>query len=199
MNRYAKLAAATMRTIHRRKRVAELMLTGQYKQEEIAAMLGVVLRTVCRDVSEIKKEWRAATAETMEVLKAKELARLDAVEREAWVQWERSRVRIVDGREEGGIDRVQVTEKSAVPPAADGTAPAAMPVIERTRTTERLLPDPRYLERVTKCIELRAKILGIRPSEMEEFGESVTSAIERIYRRVTGKEGCGDDTGKGQA
>jgi len=49
---------------------------------EIAAMLGVGQATVCRDLKALHAEWCAQRVADVTLAKARELARIDAIERE---------------------------------------------------------------------------------------------------------------------
>ena len=75
--------------LERRKNVARRYLRGDL-QHEIARVFEVDLRTIERDLHELREEWRkTALADTAE-FKALQLAKLDEVERNAWIGWTKS-------------------------------------------------------------------------------------------------------------
>lgn len=74
----------------RRARVAEL-LKQRVDQREIAAAVGCSVGTVNGDIRALEQEWMAAALEGMGALKARELVELDALEREAALQFAKAK------------------------------------------------------------------------------------------------------------
>lgn len=66
----------------RRRKVARLYLN-KITQAEIAEKLGVSQPTICRDLKEIEREWRAEYAADFDARRSRELAELQEMEREA--------------------------------------------------------------------------------------------------------------------
>src|SRR5271155_2405894 len=73
----------------RRKRVAAMYLQGM-GQWEIGRQLGVTQQCIAKDVQTLEKEWLASALVDIDAAKAKELARIDRLERIAWRAWRRS-------------------------------------------------------------------------------------------------------------
>ena len=82
-------APERFRILERRKRVAEMYLQG-LRQWEIGRRLGVTQQCIAKDVLALEKEWLASTLVHIDAAKAKELARIDRLERVAWAAWRRS-------------------------------------------------------------------------------------------------------------
>jgi hypothetical protein len=124
----------------RRCRVAEMYIQGKY-QWQIAEELGIVQSAVSQDLKAIQAEWAEKRAAQIDAHKAKELARLDLVERELWEAWQRSK---------GGDMDVRLTEAQS---KATGIVP---------RAPRRDLPpgSVEFLNAIARCIELRCKIVG---------------------------------------
>jgi hypothetical protein len=75
--------------LERRKRVANAYLRGM-TQWEISQQEGVSRPTIKNDLNAIRSEWLEAAAEDYGTRRAKELARIDALEAVAWDGWQRS-------------------------------------------------------------------------------------------------------------
>jgi len=72
---------------------------------EIAEELGVTRGTVNNDIRRLYDEWKAEISKSVDELRARELARIDQLEREYWAAWERSieaEVKSVEVREDAG-------------------------------------------------------------------------------------------------
>jgi hypothetical protein len=131
-------------------------------QTAIAEVVGVKQATVSRDLKAIRKMWLESTLMDFNEAKAREMARIDQLERVAWEAWENSLGENVtttvkygpkivepgEGDETSAVEEVGVLEIEA----------------ERKEKTIQLNGDPRYLERIQWCIEQRCKILGVYES-----------------------------------
>jgi predicted transcriptional regulator len=73
----------------RRLRVASLYIRGK-SQVEIAADVGVSQSTVCNDLNEVRRLWKASAMVDFDAKKEEQLAKIDEVEKKAWEAWERS-------------------------------------------------------------------------------------------------------------
>jgi len=94
--------------------------------------------TICTDLQAIQRQWRDSALRDFDLLRERELKKLDRIEREAWDAWQRSQkpaqsaVFNVDGK--GQKTQKWVVEQSG---------------------------DPRFLEQVHKCITSRRALLGL--------------------------------------
>lgn len=102
---------------NRRRDVAKLYK--QHKdQAEIAEKLGVSQPTVSRDIDFITKQWKGEALEEISIIRARELAELDEMEKEAAANYENARPAIDDGRPTREMDRwfkrrLEVKERKA--------------------------------------------------------------------------------------
>jgi len=116
---------------------------------EIAESMGVHRSVISRDLKALREEWRAKAQEHTDVWIAEELARLAAVEAEAWAAWKRST-----------LDRQSLTRETG---AVGGTK-----TIERT---EGQAGDSAILGKILDCIKQRRELLGLdQPKRTELSG-----------------------------
>jgi len=153
----------------RRRKVANLYLRGAW-QPEIAGMVGVSQATVSRDLAVVRKQWLKDAKADYDAKVAEQLAKIDAVELEAWAEWQKSKRR----------ERTKRAVK---------TRKTGKPEIEETTTVETLLPEARYLEIIHKCIERRCKLLGLDAPERKEIMGPGGGAVKIEY---TGNVDPGD-------
>lgn len=159
-----------------RRRTADLYLQG-WLQADIAKELGNSPATVSRDIKFLQSEWQQSALVDIDAAKAKELAKVDRLEREYWEAWERScqDAETVTQKTKGVVQRKQ---------DEDGKFVAERPA-EATKTSKGQAGDPRFLQGVQWCIDKRCKILGI-DAPMKSFGMNIDlsqlteSQLERL-------------------
>ena len=122
----------------RRSEVAKMYLMGMF-QYQIAAKVGVTQGQVSQDLKELNKAWAAGALDDISEAKARELAKLDLIEAEAWDAWQRSKGKTV--------------KRSAEKKGSKKT-------LEKLEETENV-GDPRYLSQVENCIKGRCQLLGL--------------------------------------
>jgi hypothetical protein len=144
------------RILERRQRVAGMYLQGM-SQWEIGRQLGVTQQCIAKDVQALEKEWLASTAVAIDAAKAKELARIDRLERIAWRAWRRS-----CQRKERATTRMERK--------LDEDAQKAKTVT--SKATELRDGNPEYLKRVEWCISKRCELLKLNPPQRLEHGGS---------------------------
>jgi hypothetical protein len=152
---------------NRRQQVAELYVKGRY-QAEIGQLLGVTQQQVSLDLKAIQRAWLASSIRDFDLIKAEQLAKIDAVELAAWGAWERS----CQQRE---ITVQEVTE-------GHGEDRAKKVSIRR----ENQVGDPRFLERIQKCIDQRCDILGISTST--EAAKALGTGLAALLAQAHGPE-----------
>ena len=110
------------RIAERRKTVASLYLQGKF-QAEIAKEVNVDRGTVSRDLKAIEAEWARSGVMDLDVAKARELAKNDEVERQAWAAWECSRrdaeIMEVTGTSQAGKSKPEKVKKITKGQAGD--------------------------------------------------------------------------------
>jgi DUF1680 family protein len=119
--------------------MARLRLFG-YQQTEIAAKLGLNQATVSRDLAKIAERWKAQAVTDLDAVRARELAKLDALEVEAYEAWIASKAD---------------TQKKVVEDRP-GKSGGKFAKIETTQN----VGDPRFLQAILAIQDRRAKILG---------------------------------------
>ena len=169
----------------RQERVAKFYLRG-WTQTKIARNIGCSVATVCRALEAVRKEWQASRIRDFDELISIELAKIDHLERVAWAAWERSI---------GLKTKTRVSDDKG------------------TETTTWIdAGDPRFLDRIGKCIERRCKLLGLEaviddnsaddPIPIDERRAAVLTIIGRngesraidSSRKSLGDNGRGDDS-----
>jgi hypothetical protein len=149
-------AQERFRILDRRKRVAAMYLKGM-RQWEIGRRLAVTQQCIANDIVALEKEWLASAVVDIDAAKAKELARIDRLERVAWRAWQRS-----CQRKERATTRM---EKKL-----DEDAQKAKTVT--SKATELRDGNPEYLKRVEWCISKRCELLKLNPPQRLEHGGS---------------------------
>ena len=133
----------------RRRKCGELYLQGR-TQTEIGIELRVGQPCVSKDLAFLRKEWLAAAVMDFNAAKARELARIDTLEREAWDAYAKSKAakvrRLAEKVQRGKGDVETRTQQ-----------------IE-----EESYGDPRLLDRVAWCIEQRLKIFGVYDADKRD-------------------------------
>jgi hypothetical protein len=132
--------------LERRQQVAAAYLRGEY-QTDIAARFGISQQQVSLDLKAIRAAWLNAAVRDFDAAKAQELAKIDTVEREYWLAWERSK-----------------QNKEVTIQESDGTydEKTRQPRIKKASLRkEGQSGNPAYLAGVLTCIERRCAILGL--------------------------------------
>ena len=76
--------------LERRKRISDLYLQGR-SQWQIAQELGINQGNVSRHLEVLRGEWRESNSLNIDALQQRELAKIDLIETEAWLAWQRSK------------------------------------------------------------------------------------------------------------
>lgn len=157
-----------------RQNISELYLK-HYRQDEIAAKLGINQSTVSRDLKVIQEEWRKSSLMNMNEAKQRELTRIDELERTYWDAWERSKgeVKTTTRRGIAKVPKVSKVPGNDAVEEKSGPVPMSQEVTEHIETQ---VGDPRYLAGVMNCIERRCAILGIDAPKRQD----ITSGGEAI-------------------
>lgn len=134
--------------------VAERYLRGEY-QSTIAEALGVDRSTISRDLAAIRRAWLASAVRDFDEAKAQEIAKIDAVEREAWAAWSRSTEDREVATQEEINDPITYTDAKGVPQTKNKTRRRA--TLRREGQTGAAV----FLDVVLRCIAKRCEILGL--------------------------------------
>lgn len=119
-------------------------------------------QTIRADIKNIIEEWREQYLPDIDTMKVAELARIDAVIREAWEGWYSSRKEKESTETERTLQETKAHVKGSTP----------VPIFEESKSklkTENRDGDARFLEVIDKCIARRTKILGIEAPSRHEI------------------------------
>ena len=136
-----------------RRKIANLYLQGRI-QADIGEELDINQSTVSRDLQALQEEWKNSSLIDIDEAKAKELAKVDRLEREYWDAWERSCLDEETTRLEGTLAAGEEKGKTT----------------KQVVTRKGQAGDPRFLTGIQWCIERRCKILGIDAPAKQEHG-----------------------------
>jgi hypothetical protein len=167
--------------LERRKKVAARYLRGA-TQWEIARAFEVDQATISRDLRAIQEDWLAEAKFDFGKLTARELAKVDEVERQAWAAWAKS-------QEDAEIRRAKLRGKGA----------DAKQESEHIRRGQ--AGDKGFLELVLRCIQQRWELLGLDKFEggaNDEADRGLVEIVSQAQREVDGWErptGEGPDRG----
>lgn len=168
-------------------KVAQYYLEG-HNQHEIGRKVGVATQTVSRDLKEVRARWRNEMIRDFGEAVARELAKLDKIEAEAWLAWRRT------------IGKHKITTEEE----ADKIAGEAMLRGSKVSVkTESLAGDPRFLEVALKCSAERRKLIGLdAPERLELYGgndehrgDIRSSLYQKLFAIV---DAAGEDTSQGE-
>jgi hypothetical protein len=120
--------------------IARRYLKGE-TQTEIGATLGLDQSQISLDLKVIQGRWRTQTAHDLDAAKARELARIDELERTYWVEW-------AESKEEKQIRGTKTVHGESVR-------------TEEQMRKEQRDGNPSYLLGIQWCVEQRCKILGL--------------------------------------
>lgn len=147
----------------RRKQIAELYVQG-WTQMAIAEKLNIGQPTVSLDLQKLQKEWRESRIRDFDTVRELEIQKLDRLEREAWLAWERS----------------QKPSQSAEFKDDATNTPSKKKVKNQNG-------DPRFLVVVHQCIASRRALLGLDalPALPKEDANAATDSAERADRIIS--------------
>ena len=143
-----------------RRRIADLYLRG-WLQVDIAAEVGLNQSTVSRDLTVLQDDWKRAALMDLNEAKARELAKVDALEIEYWKAWENS---LKDAE-------VFITEKVGTQKGTNMDK-RGKEVFRREGQTG----NPSFLAGIQWCINKRCEILGLDAPKSTDL----TSGGDRI-------------------
>lgn len=146
-----------------RLEVARLYLEGKW-QHEIAKLLGISQQQVSYDLQAIQSQWQDMPVRELSELKAKELAKIDNLERTYWQAWEKS---------------LQPKEVTQTTKEEDK--------VKVGKRTEQRNGNPSYLSGVQWCIERRCKLCGLdAPTKNEVTGANGTPIVAGLSEATIG-------------
>jgi DNA-binding CsgD family transcriptional regulator len=159
-----------------RERVAALYLKGM-TMVKIGDELGISTATVHRDLKAIQELWLRSSLLSFDAIKARELARIDEIEKEAWEAWKVSR---------GQHQRTQTKRVVGQDqPTRTNPTPRELPIKTEANVTRVDARDgnPEFLRTMQWAVEQRCKIFGLY-APLKFKVEELDGLIERELDRI---------------
>jgi predicted transcriptional regulator len=159
----------------RAAKAAELYLRG-CTQWEIARELGVSRPRVSQMLSAVRNGWHTTATAEIATHVAEQLARIQRLEREYWLAWERSRQQ--RERTETVVEDATLTGSPELPPGV----PLRLPYGKRRARVQREARDgaAAFLSGIAWCISERSKLLGLdAPTKID-----ITARVRELARRA---------------
>lgn len=145
--------------------IARYFLQGR-NERQIADHIGRTQQYVSLAIKSLEEEWRTKASSDFSTAKAKELARIENLERTYWDAWFRSL---------GGSKSTTVRASGE---KSEQKKDGKLVNIERSERNETTYGDPRYLAGVQWCIERRVKMFGFdQPVKIDIVNEIKQKAI----------------------
>jgi hypothetical protein len=152
-----------------RKKIARGYLEGK-SQLEIAKDVGCTIQNISYHLGKIREEWLKTLVSDFDERKAKEVAKIDNLEEEAWAAFTRSCQNAETLQTEQDEVVVKIRGEDGLPTGETIVEPG--PVTTK-RTSRGQAGDPRFLDKIAWCIDMRCKIFGI----YKEQGATINQLI----------------------
>jgi hypothetical protein len=144
------------------RQIAGMYLEG-LPQRDIADRFGLSQSQISRDLKEIQRRWATPDSQDVMALRAKELARLDHLEQQAWAAYNRSRQ-----PEETQSKEKTITDNHAGNGQKSSTKGPADRMKASIRTKNRD-GNPAFMKIALDCCRQRIKLLGVEaPAKLED-------------------------------
>lgn len=168
---------------HDRTEIASLYLQGKTFQQ-IADALQLSKSQIFYDLNIVRQRWRDDAVLSIDLHKARELARIDLIESETWRAWDESKKPRTVHTEQSDVEPSEGMQSSdGEQPGTDaenasGTKPkpVLIKVIDRM---ESRAGDPRFLQVALDCVKQRRELLGL---DMPRKIAPVNPAGDQPYR-----------------
>lgn len=190
------IAARRERVAHWRLRGLSLRgIAGKLQDEGLVNTNGKPFThvTIKFDLDALDKAWQERARGAIDDQKARELAKLDAVEAEAWAAWEASLMPRTVTISETVKERGDALDAEAQKGEGEQEAkePPLITIRDKTRrTVEQSTGDPRYLDIIKDCGVKRAKLMGWEaPTKTQSANVDLTSlTVEQLERLAAGED-----------
>ena len=155
--------------------ISELYKRGySYREirDEVMARLDLSsysLRTVSKDVNRLLQEWRETRIENTDLALQLELERLDAIVKEAWAAWEKSKEDYTTrNSKQKGVPGDLVKKRDY---EGSDTKSEEIITVQMEQSSKEVVctGDPRYLDIIHKALIERRKLLGLYAPEKKDI------------------------------
>lgn len=161
------MAAHTIRNDLQRAAI-RAEIARRYKDGETQTAIGIALDLSQQQISyylkQLYQEWRSSAPQDLGARLTQELAKIDLLEAEAQAEYERSKRPI---KKHQVVTEAAKAEKDADQPPGE--------IVRTTESTEGRVGDPRFLERVSWCIDTRLKIWGLYAATKQDTAIAFTA------------------------
>lgn len=143
----------------RRAEVSRFYLRGA-TLVEISREVRVSVTTVWKDLQSVRQEWLQSSLRNFDEARARELAKIDEIERQAWIGWNRS-LRDWEQRNRE-ISRETGSRSDGSHAASDESAKSKPGRAVKTSVARRgQCGNPQFLMVVQQCVSQRCRLLGL--------------------------------------
>jgi len=173
--------------LERRSKISELYLQGM-PQFKIAEALGVTPGQISIDLKILAKQWQEAINTNMDEIKAREMEKINNLEKTYYDAWMRScEVKTKKSMKKKGVSVKDEKNNKTKILGNDS---------EQTFTEEQQIGDPRFLEGVRWCITKREEIFGYgsaKKIDLSTKGDKIQSGAV-IFLPSNGREVIEDES-----
>ena len=142
------------------------------KSYDIAQQLNVSPGQITNDLKAVFKEWRQSRISDIEEIKARELSKLDLIERHHWQAYIRSCDKINSQKVKKAMDKKGNYQE-----------------YEREVRALQGIGNPVYLDGVLKCIERRSKIIGYESQKVSlSFDQLNDQQLDQLMDKLLNNE-----------
>ena len=177
------------RTKARRERDYALesrLLVRGFTHAEIAKRIGITRQMVANDLKEVRQRWLDQQFYSYNERKATELAKIDALEQEAWRAWRRSQQDQTKTKTESAGAELE-TEEQLLGELATGQVSGR--ALKASVQKQKRDGNPAFLDRVAWCIDTRAQIWGLdAPKKFAHLVPEGQGAFSRPLGELTDEE-----------
>lgn len=183
----ARTTEEEVRSLSRRGKLASMLLRGVVDPGEMASRLGMdpgidSVRLMRRDIKAIEEQWKQMASSEPDLWRGRELARLDEIEREAWLGFDRSQADAVStrrkqaSRSQPNLPGFSFDEDDTTRKARDGSY--------------------QFLKIILECIKARREMLGLDAARKIAHGGDSTAEPIRYevsveeFSALTPEERC---------
>jgi hypothetical protein len=164
--------------IRDRRLIASLYLKGEY-QSDIAAQVGISQGQVSKELATLQAEWQVSALVDIKEAKARELAKIDALELEYWTAWKRSQ----EDAESENLEQIGKPQTVKNPETGQPEEKIVNAHLKKSTKREGQSGNPAFLRGVEWCINKRCEIIGIdAPKKAELTGKDGEALVITIVK-----------------
>jgi DNA-binding transcriptional ArsR family regulator len=152
--------------------IADLYLKGN-SIRKIAEIMGLSKSIVSSDLTKLYDKWKERTMRDIGEIKGRELAKLEKIETELWVLFEKS-------KDDSVRTMTKVSGKATVTKDEKGNIIGKSPSAERIETVQKNIGDAKILDSISKVVEQKCRLLGLEKIKVEVSGSIETEQLKKM-------------------